>query len=88
MQSQFNEGDVVLENHRLVDNGSENHDFSRRKSGVRVPSAPPLDLAIEELSVRELLEALLDDKAKRLLYFLKCNIPIMITPMPMNQFIR
>jgi len=34
-------------------------------SGVRVPLAPPLDLAIEELSVRELLEVLLDDKAKR-----------------------
>ena len=28
-------------------------------------SAPPLDLAIEELSVGELLEVLLDDKAKR-----------------------
>ena len=39
--------------------------FARRKSGVRVSSAPPSDLAIEELSVRELLEVLLDDEAKR-----------------------
>ncbi len=66
MQPQFNEGIVVLENRRLVNIESGNLDFPRRKSGVRVPSAPPLDLAIEELSVRELLEVLLDDKAKRL----------------------
>ena len=65
MQPQFNEGIVVLENRRLANSGSGNLDFPRRKSGVRVPSAPPLDLAIEELSVRELLEVLLDDKAKR-----------------------
>ena len=55
----------MLENRRLVNIVSENLDFPRRKSGVRVSSAPPLDLAIEELSARELLEALLDDKAKR-----------------------
>ncbi len=65
MQPQFNEGIVVLENRRLVNSGSGTPDFPRRKSGVRVSSAPPLDLAIEELSVRELLEALLNDKAKR-----------------------
>ena len=63
MQPQINEGIVVLENRRLVNIESGNLDFPRRKSGVRVPSAPPLDLAIEELSVRDLLEVLLDDKA-------------------------
>ena len=65
MQQQFNKGIVVLENRRLENSGSGNPDLPRRKSGVRVSSAPPLDLAIEELSVRELLEVLLDDKAKR-----------------------
>jgi len=65
MQPQFNEGIVVLENRRLVNSGSGNPDFPRRKSGVRVSSAPQLDSAIEELSLRELLEVLLDDKAKR-----------------------
>jgi transcriptional regulator with XRE-family HTH domain len=46
-------------------NNKANLSFARRKSGVRVSSAPQLDSAIEELSVRELLEVLLDDKAKR-----------------------
>jgi len=55
----------VLENRRLVNSGSGTPDFPRRKSGVRVSSAPPLDLAIGALSVRELLGVLLDDKAKR-----------------------
>ena len=41
MQPQFNEGIVVLENRRLVNIESGNLDFPRRKSGVRVPSAPP-----------------------------------------------
>ena len=36
-----------------------------QRSGVRIPSAPPLDSAIEDLSIRDLLEVLLDDKAKR-----------------------
>ncbi len=31
----------MLENRRLVNIESENLDFPRRKSGVRVPSAPP-----------------------------------------------
>ena len=41
MQPQFNEGIVVLENRRLVNIESGNLDFPRRRSGVRVPSAPP-----------------------------------------------
>jgi len=41
MQQQFNKGIVVLENRRLENNGSGNLDFPRRRSGVRVPSAPP-----------------------------------------------
>jgi hypothetical protein len=65
MRPQFNEGIVMLENRRLVNIESGNLDFPQWRAGVRVPSAPPLDLAIEELSVRELLEVLLDDKAKR-----------------------
>jgi len=42
MQPQLNEGIVVLENRRLMNIESENLDFSRRRSGVRVPSAPLL----------------------------------------------
>ena len=44
-------------------NNKANLSFARRKSGVRVSSAPQFDLAIEELSVRELLEVLLDDSS-------------------------
>ncbi len=44
MQPQFNEGIVVLENRRLVNSESGNLDFPRRKSGVRVSSAPPFKM--------------------------------------------
>jgi len=54
----------VLENRILVNIESKPPDFPRRESGGRVSSSPPPDLAIEELSVRELLEVLLDDKVK------------------------
>ena len=56
MQPQFNEGIVVLENRRFVNSESGTPDFLLGKSGVRVSSAPHLDLAIEEVEACQVNE--------------------------------
>ncbi len=41
----------MLENRRLVNSGVETPGFPRRKSGVRVSSAPPLDSKARTLTI-------------------------------------